>query len=127
MAITQITVASPANETLFTDTAMGNTADAIKASSALVLWVKVDNSANAGAASYVKLWNTAAGSVMVGTTSPDQVLFVPASAIATFVFSTGAASGMTFGTALSAACLTTGGTAGSTSPVSSVVVTVAYV
>jgi len=127
MAITSIVVASPAGETLYTDTAIGNTADSIKASSALLLWVKVDNSANAGAGSYLKLWNVAGGSVTVGTTSPDQVLFVPASAIATFVFSTGAASGMTFGTALSAACLTTGGTAGTTSPVSSVVVTVAYV
>jgi hypothetical protein len=127
MAITQVTVATPANEIIFTDTAMGNTADAIKASSAKVYWISVDNSANGGAASYVKLYNLASGSVVVGTTAPDEILYVPGGAVITHVFSTGSAPGKTFGTALSAICVTTGGTAGSTSPVSSVIVTVNYV
>jgi hypothetical protein len=127
MAITQVTIATPANEILFTDTSMGNTADAIKASSAKVFYISVDNSANGGAASYVKLFNLAAGSVVVGTTAPDEIIYVPGGAVITHNLSTGANPGKTFGTALSAFCVTTGGTAGSTSPVSSVIVTVNYV
>jgi hypothetical protein len=127
MAITQVTVATPANEIIFTDTAMGNTADAIKASSAKVYWISVDNSANGGAASYVKLYNLASGSVVVGTTAPDEIIYVPGGAVVTQNYNTGSAPGKTFGTALTALCVTTGGTAGSVSPSSSVIVTVNYV
>jgi hypothetical protein len=126
MAITQVTVASPSAEIIFTDTAIANTADAIKASSALVYYVVVDNTLN-GAASYVKLYNLAGGSVTVGTTVPDMVLMAVANKVNTYVLSTAASPGLTFGTALSAACVTTGGTAGVTSPSSSVVCTIVYV
>jgi hypothetical protein len=127
MAITQVPVASPAGMFVFTDTAIGAVADAIKASSALLNYVTIDNSANAGAASYVKLYNLAAGSVVVGTTSPDEVIYVPQGIKITHVFYTGSVLGKTFGTALSAACVTTGGTAGATPPVSSVVLTANYI
>ena len=106
---------------------MGNAADAIKASSAVVYSVTVDNSANAGAASYVKLYNLAAGSVTVGTTAPDVVIYVPQGVVVTVVFGTGAAPGLTFGTGLSACCVTTGGTGGTTSPSSSVICSINYV
>ncbi len=127
MAISQVNVSSPSSQFIFTDTAMGNTADGIKASSAKVYAVTIDNSANGGAASYVKLFNLASGSVIVGTTSPDEVIYVPAGAIVTRNFWTGAQPGVTFGTGLSACCVTTGGTAGNTSPASSVIVSVDYV
>ncbi len=127
MAITQVVVASPAAETIFKDTVMGNAADAVKSSSALLLYAIIDNSANGGAASYVKLYNLASGSVVVGTTAPDVIIYVPAGAIVTIPFFTSAAQGLTFGTALSACCVTAGGTAGTVSPSSSVVCTLAYV
>lgn len=127
MSITNLPVSTPASMFEFTDTAMANSADAVKASSTLVYWVQVDNSAN-GSASYVKLYNLAAGSVTVGTTVPDQTLFLPANARQTFLFNAGTANpGLTFGTALSACCVTAGGTAGTSSPSSSVIVTIAYV
>ena len=127
MAITQVEIATPAGLFSFKDTAMGNAADAVKASSAVLHSVIVDNSANGGAASYVKLYNVASGSVTVGVTAPDVIIYVPAGAIVSVPFYTSASSGLTFGTALSACCVTSGGTAGSTSPVSSVVVTINYV
>lgn len=127
MAITQVNISSPSNEIVFTDTAMGNLADAIKASSAKVYAVTVDNSANGGAPSYVKLFNLAGGSVVVGTTAPDEIIFVPSGAVITHNFFTGATPGKTFGTALSAFCVTAGGTAGATSPASPVIVSVNYV
>lgn len=126
MSITQVNVSTPSNEIVFNDTAMGNTADGVKASSALVYSITVDNSLNGGAASYVKLYNLASGSVVVGTTAPDEIIYVPAGAVLTHVFWTSAAPGKTFGTALSAACVTAGGTAGVTSPVSNVSVTINY-
>lgn len=127
MAITSINVSSLAGEILFNDSAMGASADGVKASSAKLLYVTIDNSLNGGAASYLKLYNLASGSVVVGTTAPDEVIYVPAGAVITQLFYTGANPGKTFGTALSAACLTTGGTAGTTPPVSNVSVTLAYV
>lgn len=104
---------------------MSNSVEAIKASSAKVFSVTIDNSAN-GAPSYVKLWNVASGSVILGTTAPDEIILVPASVVVTHVLYTGANPGKTFGTALTAACVTAGGTAGVTAPSSSVSVTVNY-
>ena len=127
MAITQVNVSSPSNEIVFTDTAMGNTVDGIKSSSAKVYSLTVDNSANGGAASYVKLFNLASGSVVLGTTAPDEIIYIPSGAIVTHNFQTSAAPGKTFGSALSAACVTAGGTAGVTAPASSVVVSITYV
>lgn len=125
MAVTQVTIATPANQSVFTDTAMGATADAIKASSTVVYYITIDNSAN-GAASYVKLFNLAAGSVTVGTTVPDEVIYVPASGKVLQNYFSTAAPGKTFGIALSAACVTVGGTTGNTAPSSSVVVSIIY-
>ena len=125
MAISTINVSTPSNEIIFNDSAMGNSADGIKSGSALVYSVTADNSLN-GSAVYVKLYNLASGSVVVGTTAPDQIILVPGSSVVTQTYFTGATPGVTFGTALSAICVTAGGTAGSTSPSSSVSVTVNY-
>ena len=126
MAITQINVSSPANEILFTDSAMGATVDAIKASSATVFWLQIDNSGNGGAATYVKLFNLGSGGVTLGTTAPDEVVYVPGGAKVTHMMLNGAAPGKVFATALSAAAVTTGGTAGTTAPTNPVPVTVCY-
>jgi hypothetical protein len=126
MAISQITVASPSGQVQFTDTAMGATIDGVKAGSTSLYSIFVDNTANGGAASYVKLYNLASGSVTVGTTVPDEVIFVPGGAQIEHLFFTKSAPGKTFGTALSAACVTVGGTAGTVSPSSSVIVTLNY-
>ena len=127
MAVTQVTVGSPSGEIIFTDTACGNAADAVKASSAKLYSVTVDNTANAGASSYVKIFNAASGNVTVGTTAPDLIIFVPQGVIVTVPFFTGAAPGVTLGTALSVCCVTAGGTGGVTSPASAVVVSLNYV
>lgn len=82
----------------------------------------LDNTANA-AASYLKLWNTASGSVTVGTTAPDIVILVPASTKIALHFGE---TGLAYGTALSAACVTTGGTAGTTPPTSAVKITLFF-
>lgn len=126
MAITQITVQTPSGQTQFTDSVMGATVDGVKASSAVVYSVLVDNSGNGGAPSYVKLYNVASGSVTVGTTVPDEVIYVPGGAVIEHFLFTKATPGKTFGTALSAACVTTGGTSGTTPPSTSVPVTLNY-
>lgn len=127
MAISQIDIATPAAFSLYTDTNIGgSTVDGIKSSSARVYYIYVDNTLNA-AASYVKLFNLASGSTTVGTSVPDLILYVPASSVVTQSFVTAAAPGLVFGTALSAACTTAGGTAGTTAPNSAVTMTVAFV
>jgi len=127
VAIDQINISTPSTLISFTDTVLGNAVDGVKASSAKLYSVIVDNSANGGAASYVKIFNATTGSITLGVTAPDIIIYVPGGAILTTAFFTGATQGVTLGTALSAACVTTGGTAGTTSPVSSVAVTINYV
>jgi hypothetical protein len=127
MPISQVNVSSPSNEIIFQDTSMGSAVDGIKSSSAKVYVVTIDNTLNGAAATYVKLYNLASGSVTVGTTAPDEIIFVPGGALVTVTYFTGAAQGKTFPLGLSAAAVTTGGTAGTVSPSSSVVVSVNYV
>ena len=126
MAITTVNVASPSNEIIYQDTSATNAVNAIKASSTLIYYIIVDNSLNV-ASSYFKAFNLASGSVTLGTTSPDFVALIPAGAIVTMPFFTSAANGLTFGTALSYAVVTTGGTSGNTGPSSAVTLTVSYV
>lgn len=126
MAITQVNVSSPSNEIIFQDTSATNAANAIKASSAKIYYIIVDNSLNV-AASYLKLFNLASGSVTLGTTAPDFVAYIPASSIITIPFFTSAATGITYSIALSYAVVTSGGTAGTSAPSSAVTLTVSYV
>ena len=105
---------------LFQDTNSAGTAVVVKASSTVLYEIELDNTANA-AISYTKLFNT--GTVSVGSTVPDTVLMIPASAKITLVFP----NGVTFPTALSECTTTAGGTAGSTSPSSAVAVKMVYV
>jgi hypothetical protein len=109
MAVSNIAIIS--GGILFTDTVNANAAVVIKASSAVLYELELDNTANA-AASYFKACNT--GTVTPGTTVPDLVVMVPASTKITLVWP----SGVTFGTALTCFSTTAGGTAGTTSPTS---------
>ncbi len=127
MAISTVNVSTPANELIFQDTAIGSSIDGIKSSSAVVYSVTVDNTANGGQTVYLKLWNIASGSVTLGVSVPDEVILAPAGLVVTAIFKTGAAGGKVFGTALSAACVTTGGTAGVVAPSSSVICSINYV
>jgi hypothetical protein len=105
---------------LLIDTSVTGTYVAAKASSATLYELELDNSANA-AASYFKIYNT--GAPTVGSTVPDWVVMVPASTSRTLVVP----SGLVFGTALSYACTTAGGTSGSTSPSSAFALKMVYV
>lgn len=90
--------------------------DNVRNGATTVYMVDVDNSANA-AVTYVKLYDSAAPTV--GTTAPDMILKVTASARKVFVFDM---AGIAFTTGLSFASLTAGGTAGVTGPTSDVIV-----
>ena len=105
---------------LVTETAAGATAVVVKASSAVLYNLELDNTLNA-AASYFKIYNT--GTVVVGTTVPDLVIMVPAALSRTVAIP----SGLTFGTALSYAATTAGGTAGAVAPTSNFAVKLVYV
>ena len=104
-----------------TETAAGSTAIAVKTSSATLYTVEIDNTANS-VNSFVKLYDIASGGTTVGTNSPDVVLKAQASKKVTYHFSQGIA----FGTALTLACVTAGGTGGTTAPSSSVGVKFVY-
>ena len=104
---------------LLIETAAGAAVTA-KASSAILYELELDNTLNA-AASFFKIFNTA--SVTLGTTVPDWVIMIPASVSRTMVIP----SGVTFGTALTYAATTAGGTSGSTVPTSNFAVKMVYV
>ena len=125
--ITTVNVGSPTNQMIYTDTAMGNSVDGVKSTSAEVLSITVNNLLNVSASSYVKLFNLLSGSVVLGTTAPDQIIFAPAGNIVTAVFFNEGNIGVTFATGLSAACVTTGGTAGTVAPAEPVIVTISFI
>jgi len=99
------------------DLDVGSAALQVGSGATEVFAVEIDNSANT-VASYFKMWNTLFSSVSVGTTVPLTVLKIPAGVKRIHFFNGGA--GTTFGTALAVACVTTGGTGGSTAPVQDV-------
>ena len=119
MSISQVT--TPAYN-IFMDISAGNVADGIKVSTpAKIFWISADNTAN-GSAVYLKLWNLPNGNITVGTTPPDLILQIGGSSETTFNFQ----NGLIFPAGLSAAVVTTPGTAGNSSPGSSVILTIAY-
>jgi len=122
MATSVVTLTSPSGFTKFKETDLNATKAAVDASSGTIHAIVIDNTANSGEATYLKLWDVASGSVTVGTTAPDWVFKVPASTKRTIIFPEGAA----YGTALTAACVTTAGTAGTTNPTSDVVVEILF-
>ena len=122
MAVSNISIAQISGANLFVDTANGNAAVAVKASDAKIYSLELDNTAN-GAATYCKIFNVAAGSVVVGTTASDLTILVPASTKITMVFP----DGLDFGTALSVASVTGKTEASSTAPVSAFAVKMVYV
>ena len=121
MATSSVTLGYPSGTKLFSDTDNTGTAVGVASASSTIYEIEVDNSANA-AASYTKLWNTASGGVTIGTTAPDMILYLAASASKVFVFP----AGLVFGTAITLATVTTAGTAGTTNPTSDVIVRIVY-
>lgn len=117
--ILTVGIADAAN-TIFTSDDVTATEDTVKGASAVIYAIEIDNTLNT-AANYFKAFNTA-GAVTVGTTIPDMILLAPAGTKKTYVFKRG----LTFGTGLKIACVTTPGTAGTTAPTNNVAVQVAY-
>jgi hypothetical protein len=118
MALTISTQVSPVATKLIVQTSATKTPDNdVLGTSGKVYMVDVDNAANA-AASFLKLYDD--GNPTVGTTVPAFVLRVPAGQRRALVVP----EGMDY-TVLSMACVTTGGTAGTTSPTNPVAVRLA--
>lgn len=83
---------------------------------AAILWlVSIDNSANAAQKVYFKLWDATAPTV--GTTAPDMVIPCPGGSTVTMAIP----EGLSFATGISCACVTAGGTGGTTNPTNDVV------
>lgn len=122
MAVQQSIVQTPFGATLFRDSDIGNTVSGVKSASTTIHAILIDNTANA-ATTFVKLYNVTSGSVTIGTTAPDMIIPIPASSKRTLFF----LEGLIFGTALTAAAVTAGGTAGTTSPTSDVALEILYV
>lgn len=101
--------ATAAGTSVNRQTALTNTAVAIKASAGNLYGYHFSNQANPAQDLYVHLYNVAAGSVTVGTTTPSRSYFLPAGAVLDTPLSVPAA----FSTAMSYAVSTTatGGTA----------------
>jgi hypothetical protein len=128
MAISIIDVASPVGEILYTDSALGAALSRVKTSSTALFYLTVTNTANPTTPVFLKLFDAMAANITLGTTAPDLVFKVPGAAVSNFVLYTGVAFGWTFTTALTAACLLTGGSEGSVNaPANPVSVTFSYV
>lgn len=117
MAVTSTPLSNPIGAAIIYDSDSDGTGENdVRGGATTVYQVDVDNSANA-AASYTKLYNSA--SPTIGTTAPDFVLMTPASVRRVHTLGL---EGVAFGTGLSFATVTAGGTAGTTNPTSNVLV-----
>src|SRR6266850_528820 len=116
MATTITGLGTPSGAKLFQETALGGSAIVLQASSISITSIQIDNTANGGQDVYFKGWNTN-GAVVVGTTVPDDVILVKAGAKITPVIP----ETMVRNNGYQVACVTTGGTGGTTAPGSSVV------
>lgn len=121
MAVSQIDLSPPSGAKQYHNTDLDGTASAVKASAATLYAIIIDNTANS-AVEYVKLYDIASGSATVGTLAPDWIFKIAAAVKKTICIP----EGMAFATALTAACVTTAGTAGTTNPTADVVVDVVY-
>lgn len=114
-AVTVTPQSSPVAAKLIVDTDADGTAENnMTGTTGSIYMIDVDNSAN-GAASYLKLYDAAAPTI--GTTAPDWIFKIAASTRSVI----GCPGGLAFGTAISMACVTAGGTAGTTNPTSNVI------
>ena len=121
MAIVQLTLDYPSGAKAFQDTDLEAVAVAVKAASAVLYMIEIDNAANAAEAEYVKIYNTA-GAVVPGTTVPDLVILIPAAVKRTLIWP----EGLTLGTGLAILASTTGGTICTAAPTASLIVRVVY-
>ena len=115
MAVTKQDMDLTSGLSVIRDTDSDATSEANVNSGAAVLYlVYVDNTANASAASFLKLYNATAPTI--GTTAPDFVFRVPGGATLNMAIP----EGVSLGTGLSFATVTAGGTGGITGPTSDV-------
>lgn len=122
MAVSAISISQITSANLFADTDQANSAISVKASSATIYEIEIDNTLNAAQDNYVKFYNSA-GTPTVGTTVPDMVIEVRQGVKRTIVIP----DGLVFETGLAVATVTAGGTGGTTSPTSDVTVKIVYV
>ncbi len=121
MAVTTVDFDAPSGLSRYKNSDSNGTKSGVKASSGNLYSLILDNSANV-ATSYVKLYDAASGSVTVGSTAPDWIFKVPASTKLTIILPETIA----FGTALTEATVTAGGTAGTSNPSSAVPIVLLY-
>ena len=121
MALSTVSLGFTSGLKVFTDTVNANAAVSVVATAAVIYEIEIDNTANAAQDNYAKFYNTA-GAVTVGTTVPDMVIEVRQGTKRTLVIP----EGLSYETGLAVATVTAGGTGGTTSPGSAVIVRVAY-
>lgn len=108
-----------ANGVVVRDPAIGAAADSnVGPGAATVYLIQIDNSGNPNQKVYLKMWDNVAPTV--GTTAPNKIIPVPGGSIQ----KVGCIEGIPFTTALSFACVTTGGTGGTTAPTNPVIVAI---
>ena len=118
MAEELVKLANPMVTKVTTSATATATKKAISTTAGDMRVMRINNAANPSVA-YVKLWDTALGSVTVGTTAPDVIWGQPGSTDTTYIF----ISGQVFTTAITSAVVTTPGTSGTSSMASAVDVT----
>ena len=111
MATYKTSISSAVSSARWTDTAASSTAVEASSSSIHIHQIRIVNTANTTKL-YLKIYNVAASSVTVGTTSPDVILPVEASSSVEYDFDPR----IELATALSYAVVTGAGTAGTTAP-----------
>lgn len=121
MATTQVTLGFPTGTKIFAETALGASAITLVGAAGVIYMIDIDNTLNAAQDNYLKIYDSN-GVVTVGTTVPDHVIRIRQGQRRPIAIP----EGLTMVNGIQVACLTTGGTAGTTPPTSSVPVKIIY-
>ena len=117
MATYKTAISSAISSSRWTDTAASSTAVEASSASIHIHQVRIVNTANT-VKLYLKIYNVAASSVTIGTTSPDVILPVEASSSVEYIFDPR----IELATALSYSVVTAAGTAGTSAPSTAITV-----
>ena len=117
MATYKTSIPSAISAVKWTDTAASATEVEVSTSGITIHQVRIVNTANTTKL-YLKLYNSNASGLTIGTSAPEVVLPVEASSSVEYAFDPG----IVYSAALCYGVLTTGGTAGTTGPTTAITV-----
>lgn len=121
MSVSTTSITSGSSSKLIVNTDTDETPDVGNGASCVIQQVKIDNTNNASALTYLRLYNlNSTTGLTIGSAQPNMVLVAAGGTVASYVFP----QGITFNSGIVMAAVQEAGTAGATGPAAAVTTTI---